>query len=204
MAATECGDLVEMRWLLRQLQTEGLLTNSKESDTRYYLSLNGLDRMETGVEALLSKTAFVAMWFSDDVSQAYKRGIEPGIRDAGYSPLRIDAVEHADKIDERSVSEIRRARFLVCDFTCVLLPDDDALTGQSAVARGGVYYEAGLAHGLGKPVIWTCRKDLLDHVHFDTRQYNFITWETGKEDRLREELALRIRAVMTQHVVKEV
>ena len=50
MAATECGDLVEMRWLLRQLQTEGLLANSKEPDTRYYLSLKGLDRMETGVE----------------------------------------------------------------------------------------------------------------------------------------------------------
>jgi hypothetical protein len=42
--------------------------------------------------------------------------------------------------------------------------------------RGGVYYEAGFAHGLGKEVIWTCREDVIDHIHFDTRQYNHITW----------------------------
>ena len=31
MAATECGDLVEMRWLLRQLQIAGLLTEQVKS-----------------------------------------------------------------------------------------------------------------------------------------------------------------------------
>jgi hypothetical protein len=32
--------------------------------------------------------------------------------------------------------------------------------------------------GLGLPVIWTCRKDALRDLHCDTRQYNFIEWET--------------------------
>ena len=61
-------------------------------------------------------------------------------------------------------------------------------------ARGGVYYETGFAHGLGIPVIFTCQKNGLDEVHFDTRQYNHIVWETPEE--LRNQLAKRIAAVL--------
>ena len=85
-----------------------------------------------------------------------KNGIEPAVKDAGYEPVRIDRTEHADKIDDRIIAEIRRCRFLVCDFTCGLLPDEKAESGKTAIARGGVYYEAGFAHGLAKRVIWTC------------------------------------------------
>jgi hypothetical protein len=42
--------------------------------------------------------------------------------------------------------------------------------------RGGVYFEAGFAMGLGLPVFWTCRQDDLDKLHFDIRQYNCIDW----------------------------
>ena len=59
---------------------------------------------------------------------------------------------------------------------------------------GGVYYEAGFAHGLDIPVIFCCRKDVLEKVHFDTRQYNHIVWE--KPEELREKLANRIAAVI--------
>ena len=68
-------------------------------------------------------------------------------------------------------------------------------------ARGGVYYEAGFAHGFGIEVIFTCREDALKHVHFDTRQYNHIVWETPKE--LRQRLAARISAVIGDGPRKE-
>ena len=42
-------------------------------------------------------------------------------------------------------------------------------TGQ----RGGVYYESGLAQGLNMPVYWTCRKDQMEGVHFDTNHFRF-------------------------------
>ena len=45
------------------------------------------------------------------------------------------------------------------------------------------------------PVIFTCRHDMLDKLHFDTRQYNHIVW-TGPED-LNERLRLRIEARIT-------
>ncbi len=114
---------------------------------------------------------------------AYEEGVGPAIREAGYEPLRIDRKEHISKIDDEIIAEIRRSRFLVADFT-------QGDTG----ARGGVYYEAGFAHGLNIPVIFTCRTDAIDKVHFDTRQYNHITWENTAE--LRERLAKRISATL--------
>ena len=59
-------------------------------------------------------------------------------------------------------------------------------------ARGGVYFEAGFAQGLGIPVIYSCHKDSIDKLHFDTRQYAHIVWKNSKE--LRVGLLNRIRA----------
>ena len=47
--------------------------------------------------------------------------------------MRIDRHEHVNKIDDEIIAEIRRARFVVADFT-------HGDTG----GRGSVYYEAGI------------------------------------------------------------
>ena len=138
-----------------------------------------------------SKQAFVAMWFDDTMSDAYDIGIRPAIDDAGYVAMRIDKKDHNNKIDDEIIAEIRRSRFLVADFT----------QGASG-PRGGVYYEAGFAHGLNIPVIFTCRNDVLDKVHFDTRQYNHLTWDNPTE--LRERLAKRISATLGDGPLKKV
>ena len=113
----------------------------------------------------------------------WEHGFDPAIREAGYEPVRIDQKEHVNKIDDEIISEIRRSRFVVADFT----------HGHSG-ARGGVYYEAGFAHGLNIPVIFSCREDVLQRVHFDTRQYNHLVWKTAQE--LRSKLVNRIAAVI--------
>jgi len=130
-----------------------------------------------------SSQAFVAMWFDPSMSEAYEKGIASAIRDAGYEPMRIDQKNHNNKIDDEIIAEIKRSRFVVADFT----------QGDSG-ARGGVYYEAGFAHGLNMPVIFTCRADALNNVHFDTRQYNHIAWKDI--DALKSQLAQRISATI--------
>lgn len=137
-----------------------------------------------------SKQAFVAMWFDDSMKDAYENGIAPAIRDAGYEPLRIDHKDHNNKIDDEIIAEIRRSRFVVADFT-------QGDTG----ARGGVYYEAGFAHGHGIPVIFTCLEDVIGKVHFDTRQYNHITWKAPAD--LRQRLAQRISATIGDGPLRE-
>ena len=47
--------------------------------------------------------------------------------------------------------------------------------------------------GLTIPVIWTCRKDEVANLSFDTRQYPHILWETKEE--LKEKLKNRIKAI---------
>ena len=140
-----------------------------------------LDELEYKVT--ISSKAFVAMWFDKSMENAWKKGIKPAIEDSGYEPVRIDQKEHSNKIDDEIIAEIQRSRFIVADFT----HGDDG-------ARGGVYYEAGFAHGLNIPVIFTCRKDVLEKIHFDTRQYNHIVWETPED--LHSQLATRIGAVI--------
>jgi hypothetical protein len=44
------------------------------------------------------------------------------------------------------------------------------------------------------PLIWTCHADDIASAHFDTRQYNHITWHTPQE--LRARLEDRIRATL--------
>jgi nucleoside 2-deoxyribosyltransferase len=83
--------------------------------------------------------------------------------------VRIDKKEHSNKIDDEIIAEIRRSKFLVADFTC-----------EKEKVRGGVYFEAGFAMGLGIPVIWTCAQQSIGDLHFDTRQYNHIVWDTPK------------------------
>ena len=130
-----------------------------------------------------STQAFVAMWFNDNMAQAYEEGLATGIRDAGFDPLRIDRKEHLNRIEDEIIAEIRRSRFVVADFT-----------HDKSGARGGVYYEAGFAHGLGLPVVFTCHKDSLETLHFDTSHFSHIVWNEPED--LREQLRNRIRAVI--------
>ncbi|MDE2993446.1 MAG: hypothetical protein OXU67_06145 [Chloroflexota bacterium] len=130
-----------------------------------------------------SSQAFVAMWINPETDEAYEQGMKKGIEAAGYKPMRIDKKPDVNKIDDEIFAQIRRSRFLVADFT----------QGEDG-ARGGVYYEAGFARGLGLEVIYLCREDMKEHLHFDTRQYYHIFWDNEKLDELRENLANRIEA----------
>ena len=60
-----------------------------------------------------SKTAFIAMWF-DKSTNTLNKEIQKGIRQAGYTPLRIDEEEHNNKIDDQILSRDRSNLILLC------------------------------------------------------------------------------------------
>ncbi len=187
LAWSESLYLDELEYFLKFLQDQKWLEKSDYSSDethRYSITIAGyshLAELENRIPD--SSQAFVAMWFDESMNDAWEKGIEPAIKETGYDAMRIDKKEHLNKIDDEIIAEIRRSKFLVADFT----------EGEKGT-RGGVYYEAGFAHGLNIPVIFTCRKESLEKVHFDTRQYPHIVWE--KPEDLRSRLAKRISAVL--------
>jgi len=177
-----CNGKQELKFYVGHLLYEALIGSTGESKDHWDLRLmgNGWRKVEEHAKPNIeSKQAFVAMWFNDDVKTAYSEGIAKLEEDTGFSMLRIDMSEFNDKICDRILSEIRKSRFLIAE-----------VTGH----RQGVYFEAGFAMGLGLPVIWTCRQDEIDACHFDTRQYNHITWNNA--DELRQKLRDRIIATI--------
>ena len=82
----------------------------------------------------------------DQLARTYQplEYIEQGETEPKFTAVKIDGVEHINDINDEIIAQIRRSRFMVC-----------GLTGY----RGGVYFEAGFAYGLGLDVIYTCRKD---------------------------------------------
>ena len=186
LAWTESMSFGELSFLLEYLIEKNWTTEEVKAQMMHFtiITIDGYARLaELATKQINSSQGFVAMWFDESLTEAYEKGIVPGIEDAGYKPLRIDKKEHANKIDDDIIAEIRRSRFVVADFTY-------GDTGH----RGGVYYEAGFAHGFNIPVFFTCRKDVMKEIHFDTRQYNHIDWETPEE--LRKRLSARISAVI--------
>jgi hypothetical protein len=188
----EAVSLEEARGIIELLAEEGFV--KLVAGPHISMTSKGLDRMEeleTGGADTLQ--AFVAMWFSDEMKEVWRTGFAPAIRDAGYNPFRIDGLQHNGKIDDAIVAEIKRSRFLIADFTC---GGTETADGFQPNPRGGVYYEAGLAHGLGMEVIFTCREDRMTWLHFDTRQFAHIVWKTPED--LREQLYNRIAATLRE------
>jgi nucleoside 2-deoxyribosyltransferase len=179
VAATYSWGGGELRFLIESLISRGLVTGDWRNPV---LSHNGY----AYVDEHLAKNAespigFCAMWFDDEVLPLWEMAIEPGIDAAGYEPLRLDRHEHNNRIDDEIIASIRRARFLVTDLT---------------KHRPGVYFEAGLAMGLGLPVIWMVRDDELNATHFDNRQFNFIVWTPDKLEEAKARLSNRIEATI--------
>jgi hypothetical protein len=170
LAETESRNMQELFELLQMLEASGLVQSPfyVGGGARVRPSVAGWQELDNLKRPRIdSAQAFVAMWFNELTTEAYTSGIEPALSAAGYKAIRIDKKEHNNKIDDEILAEIRRSRFLIADFTC-----------EPKNVRGGVYYEAGFAQGLGIPVIWTCRETSLDDLHFDTRQYSHIVWKT--------------------------
>ncbi len=182
LAWTESVSFDELSFHLEYLVDKNWTTEEVKAQMIHFtiITVEGHARLaELATKLINSSQGFVAMWFDYSMTEAYEKGIAPGIEDAGYKLIRIDKEHFLNKIDDEIIAEIRRSRFVVADFTA---------------DRGGVYYEAGFAHGLNIPLIFTCREDALKDIHFDTRQFPHIVWKSHND--LRKQLADRINRVI--------
>ena len=195
MAATECRDFSELMVLTEWAIQEQYICWENRNYNSWKVTGHGAMRLDLLRSATPdSDRAFVAMWIHQSTQAAYDEAIAPGLRDAGYLPVRIDTTESTGRIDDAIMAEIRRARLVIADFTCELTAaKDDKMI---AIPRGGVYFETGFADGLDIPVVCTCHEDHQEHLHFDTRQRFHLFWREDTLKDFRKALSNRIVAAI--------
>jgi hypothetical protein len=178
----DARDEDELKAYLDYLVRQGLLFEEQATGAgnaaAYQLTIEGWRQMEPVIRPGGEPgRCFVASSLDDQMDEPYMKGIEPAVKACGYSPVWMKNIPENEGITDRILSEIRRAEFIVADFT-----------GQ----RQSVYFEAGFARGLGREVIQSCREDDVKHLHFDTRHLGHVLWKEPAD--LRQKLEDSIRA----------
>ncbi len=212
-----CYNRDELNSMLLLLGQDSFISHNPGRPTSHLrLARKGYQRLRELRKHKDSRQCFAAMWLTSELNHVYENAIklaieynEEGQAEPRFKALRIDNKEHTNDINDEIIAEIRRSRFMVCD-----------LTGY----RGGVYWEAGFAYGLGLEVIYICRKDwikpeilkddngkdikeLLDSkgkrieikkegIHFDLEHRNRIEWEEADLEGFKDRLTKRIKAVI--------
>lgn len=195
-AALGCVRWEGVVWALRQAQANGWIDGfvgaGDDPRQRFALSLTarGWQRhAELVREAPGSRHAFMAMKFNDaELDALFVEHLRPAIRQTGFDLRRNDG-DHktAGAIDNRMRVEIRTCRFLLCDLSH---------------GNQGAYWEAGFAEGLGRPVIYLCRRDTFAHPdprqrpHFNIANQAIIVWDPADPAPAMRELKAMVRATL--------
>jgi hypothetical protein len=187
-----------VKWVVDQALELGYISGESPNSWTEYgpafgrltLTVGGWQRHgELMREGAGTRHAFMAMPFGvAEIDGLYRAHLRPAVARAGFD-LRTNNESHqtAGSIDNRMRVEIRTSRFLVCDLTH---------------GNRGAYWEAGFAEGLGRPVFYTCRADVLsdrdapDYPHFDTAHQLIIGWDPANPSRGMNELTAAIRATL--------
>jgi nucleoside 2-deoxyribosyltransferase len=115
---------------------------------------------------------FIACAFGrEEVEYLFEHAIKEALSQLKIKVLRVDKINHNEKIDQKILDLINQADFGIADLT---------------FARPSVYFEAGILQGQGKQVIYLARKDHLTplhddlygnfKIHFDLITCNIILW----------------------------
>jgi hypothetical protein len=108
---------------------------------------------------------FVLMPFEASREKYYVQIYSPAIDDAGLSPRRGDSLFRSSPIMGDIWKFVQESMVLLAD-----------LTGRNA----NVFYELGLAHAIGKPVVLVA--ETMDDVPFDLRGLRVLTFDRNNPD----------------------
>jgi nucleoside 2-deoxyribosyltransferase len=131
------------------------------------------------------------MKFGDQtLDEVVRACFQPAAAKAGYELTTVIENQPAGMVDDQMRVRLRTARFVVADLT---------------YGSRGAYWEAGFAEGLGRPVIYTCRKAEWEKekTHFDTNHLVTIIWDPADLQSAAASLTATIRASLPEEAVME-
>tara|TARA_R110002095_G_scaffold139593_4_gene121232 strand:+ start:1414 stop:2097 length:684 start_codon:yes stop_codon:yes gene_type:complete len=182
-------------WITKMANSQGLIEGEQlslitDEDSLEFsgrLTLDGWARYESLVEgSVTQKKAFMAMQYGDpELDEIVDKYFRDAVRETGFDLVRLDDNPAAGLIDDRLRVEIRTSRFVIADLTH---------------GNQGAYWEAGFAEGIGRPIIYTCKKQIFDdpdtRPHFDTNHHHTILWDKDDLGTAIAELQNTIRATL--------
>ncbi len=126
------------------------------------------------------KLVSVMMPFGKEFDPVYST-LQTACADAGLSCERVDNIWEEDAIIDDIFSLLYRSTYVICDFS-----------GRNA----NVFYEAGIAHTLGRSVIPIVQNE--EHVPFDLRHRRFQQYGNTKEGLvvLKDAVTRRLKTLM--------
>lgn len=122
----------------------------------------------------------VMMPFQAEFNPVYI-ALQSAIRAAGFNPMRADDLWEENAVIQDIVNLIARARIVICD-----------CSGRNP----NVFYEAGIAHTLGKEVILIAQSE--NDIPFDLRHLRYVKYLNNNEglSKLGETVQSRIQTII--------
>ena len=163
------------------------------SGYRYGLTLAGWERYEDEKRGRFeSNLGFLAMQLGtkglneeemadlEELFSLVSEVLKPTIREMGYDIRDMREHGRSGLIDNIMIMAIRDSRFCIADLTH---------------DNHGAYWEAGYAEGLGKPVIYICKRNKFENKlsHFDTNHRTTVLWSRNEDDLFKRELVATLR-----------
>ena len=147
------------------------------------LTLEGWEKYEAEKRGRFDGNyGFIAMKFGDDdLDDLVQNVVKPTLKEGiGYELYNMKDVSRAGIIDDIMRVQIRDSAFVIAELT-----HDNP----------GAYWEAGYAEGLGKPVIYICKKEKFDEIstHFDTNHCTTVFWSRDNDEVFQQELIATLR-----------
>ena len=189
-------------WLLQDPEVGGLVAHdaslsgvSVEPEilvASVWLTISGWARFEMlRRQQVDSRLAFMALQFGDaELDNLVETHFKLAVERTGFELRILTDRQPAGLIDDQLRVALRRSKFVIADLTH---------------ANNGAYWEAGFAEGLGRPVIYTCRKMEWEtkgrKTHFDTNHLVTVIWDPKKPDEAARRLATTIRATLPDEAV---
>ena len=113
----------------------------------------------------MTKSAFVLMPFEEPFYSYYSKVFYPALLSCGYTAEKADDIFSPTAIMSDIREKIRTSDIIFCE-----------MTGKNP----NVFYELGLAHAIGKPVVLVSQKE--EDIPFDMRHIRILMYQTTAPD----------------------
>lgn len=188
-----CNDKEEFTQFLIELDKQGLIVApniggtvsgdqyGKSLKTKVKLTYKAWVQLYESAEGINSNKVFLAYDFKDDEIDKAMTAVRALLTEIKLEPidLKNNLPDHDQKITDKIIAEIRSAKFIIADCT---------------VKNTNVYFEAGFAMGLNRPVLYVCKESNFGELSFDTNHYLHLPWDLDKLATFKEKLKERIYA----------